>query len=68
MGLLERSLDLEGASYFLSRITISQTSEPGMAAWRKKLFLTMARNAASPIEAFGLPVDRTVTMGSQVSV
>jgi KUP system potassium uptake protein len=68
MGLLERSLDLEGASYFLSRITISATSEPGMAVWRKKLFLTMARNAASPIEAFGLPVDRTVTMGSQVSV
>ena len=68
MGLLERSLDLEGASYFLSRITISATKEPGMAVWRKKLFLTMARNAASPIEAFGLPVDRTVTMGSQVSV
>jgi KUP system potassium uptake protein len=68
MGLLERNLDLEGASYFLSRITISVTKDPGMAAWRKKLFLTMARNAASPIEAFGLPVDRTVTMGSQVGV
>ena len=39
-----------------------------MARWRKKLFLAMARNAASPIEHFGLPVDRTVMMGSQVSV
>ena len=39
-----------------------------MATWRKKLFLLMARNAASPIEHFGLPVDRTVLMGSQVNL
>jgi KUP system potassium uptake protein len=68
MGLLDRNLDLEHASYFLSRITIRETNEPGMSPWRKKLFLTMARNAASPIEHFGLPGDRTVIMGSQVTV
>jgi len=39
-----------------------------MAGWRKKIFLTMARNAASPIEHFGLPVDKTVMMGSQVNL
>ena len=37
-----------------------------MALWRKKFFIMMARNAASPIEHFGLPASRTVTMGSQV--
>lgn len=68
LGYLERNLDLEGASYFISRITITETPEPGMARWRKKLFLVMARNAASPIEHFGLPVDKTVMMGSQVSL
>ena len=68
LGHLERNLDLEGASYFISRITLSETSKPGMALWRKKVFLLMARNAASPIEHFGLPVDRTVLMGSQVSL
>ncbi len=67
-GLLPRNLDLEGASYFLSRILIAPTREPGMARWRKKIFVTMARNAASPIEHFGLPIDRTVAMGSQISV
>ncbi len=67
-GLLERNLDLEGASYFLSRITLAYTEAPGMSGWRKKIFLTMARNAASPIEHFGLPVDRTVMVGSQISV
>ena len=39
-----------------------------MPTWRKKLFIAMARNAASPIEHFGLPADRTVIMGSQVSL
>jgi KUP system potassium uptake protein len=68
LGLLPRNLDLEHASYFVSRITITPTDAPGMERWRKKLFVTMARNAASPIEAFGLPTDRTVMMGSQVGV
>jgi KUP system potassium uptake protein len=67
-GLLERNLDLEHASYFLSRITITPTREPGMARWRKRLFTAMARNAASPIDHFGLPVDRTVIVGSQIGL
>jgi KUP system potassium uptake protein len=67
-GLLERNLDLEHASYFVSRITITPTDAPGMKRWRKKLFVAMARNAASPIEAFCLPGERTVMMGSQVPV
>jgi KUP system potassium uptake protein len=67
-GLLERNLDLEHASYFVSRITITPTDAPVMQRWRKKLFITMARNASSPIEHFGLPSDRTVMMGSQVAL
>jgi KUP system potassium uptake protein len=67
-GLLERNLDLEHASYFVSRISITPTEAPGMQLWRKKLFVAMARNAASPIDAFGLPGERTVMMGSQVGV
>lgn len=67
-GLLERNLDLENASYFVSRITIVPTSAPPLRALAKKLFVVMARNAASPIEHFGLPVHRTVIMGAQVEV
>jgi KUP system potassium uptake protein len=37
-----------------------------MARWRKKLFLAVARNAADPVLYFGLPVERTVVMGSHV--
>jgi KUP system potassium uptake protein len=67
-GLLERNLDLEHASYFLSHITIRPNNDPGMRRWRKKLFVMMARNSASPIEAFHLPSERTVILGSQVAV
>jgi KUP system potassium uptake protein len=67
-GLLERNLDLEQASYFASRIAITPTDVPVMQRWRKRLFITMARNASSPIEHFRLPGDRTVIMGSQVAL
>jgi KUP system potassium uptake protein len=68
LGLLDRNLDLEHASYFVSRITITPTDAPGMASWRKQVFITMARNAANPIEHYGLPSNRTVIMGSQVAL
>jgi len=67
-GLLERNLDLEHASYLVSRMTIHATGSAGMNRWRKQLFVAMARNAASPIDQFGLPGERTVMMGSQIAV
>jgi KUP system potassium uptake protein len=67
-GMLERNLDLEHASYFVSRITITPTDDPEMPTWRKSLFIAMARNASSAIDHFGLPGDRTVIMGSQVAL
>ena len=66
--LLEPTIDLDRASYFLSQITIVQTSQPGMRAWRKRLFLTMAHNAANPVRYFRLPDDRTVTIGERIPV
>ena len=39
-----------------------------MSTWRKKLFLTMARNAANPAEYFRLPDDQTVTMGERIKL
>ena len=67
-GLLQRNLDLEHASYFVSRIAITPASAPAMQQWRKRIFIAMARNAASPIGHFGLPGARTVIMGSQIEL
>jgi KUP system potassium uptake protein len=68
LGLLDRNLDLEHASYFVSRMTIVPTDAPGMSRGRKQLFVAMARNATSPIDHFGLPSSRTVMTGSQVAI
>jgi KUP system potassium uptake protein len=68
-GVIENGiLDVPEASFFLSRGPIRRTSAPGMATWRKVLFLGLARNAADPTAYFGLPPSRTVTMGSAVDV
>ena len=61
-------VNVSEASYFLSRGPIRRTRAPGMAPWRKLLFLALARNAADPAAYFCLPADRTVTMGSPVDV
>jgi KUP system potassium uptake protein len=50
LGLLEGRCDFDNATYFLSQITIVPGDAPGMSRWRKHLFLTMAHNAASPVE------------------
>ncbi|HEX2707277.1 MAG TPA: potassium transporter Kup [Solirubrobacterales bacterium] len=65
---LESEVDVDGAVYFLSQVTVTPTSAPGMRGWRKRLFVAMARNAASPVDYFHLPGDRTVTLGSQIEL
>jgi K+ transporter len=37
-----------------------------MSTWRKKLFLAMANTATNPVETFGLPEHRIVTVGSYI--
>ena len=39
-----------------------------MRGWRKRLFVAMARNAASPVEYFELPRDRTISLGSTIEL
>jgi KUP system potassium uptake protein len=65
---LEGDVDLEHASFFLSKMTIVPTGRAPMRRWRMKLFLALARNAANPVEYFGLPDERTVVMGSHIEL
>jgi KUP system potassium uptake protein len=65
---LERASDLQRCSYFVSRIAIVVTGSRVMSPWRKKLFRALWRNQADPIEYFGLPDERTVTMGSPIEL
>lgn len=65
---IEGDPDLRDPSYFVSRIQIVPSNRPGMANWRKKLFLAISRNAADPVEVFHLPDERTVVMGSHIEL
>jgi len=58
----------DSASYFLSRITLRRTHQPGMSTWRKQLFVILAHNAANQTEYLCLPDEHTVIMGSQVDI
>ncbi|GIF25510.1 KUP system potassium uptake protein [Actinoplanes tereljensis] len=64
----EGRLDLEDASYFLSKITLRRGDEPTMALWRKRLFIATSYITADAAEHFALPRDHTVIMGSHVEV
>ena len=67
-GVLEGVASVDDASYFVSRGAVRLSRAPGMARWRKVLFIGLAHNAADPAAYFRLPTDRTVTMGSDVDV
>jgi KUP system potassium uptake protein len=54
--------------YFLGRETIIVTRREGMALWREKLFVLMARNAVRATAFFRLPPERVVELGVQVEM
>ncbi|MFD7159260.1 potassium transporter Kup [Kribbella sp. NPDC059898] len=64
----EGPLDLARASYFLSKIELRRGKAKTMAGWRKQLFLATAHITADAAEAFSLPRDRTVIIGSHIEV
>jgi KUP system potassium uptake protein len=62
----ECDIDPDTCSYFVSHITIVRTDAPGMARWRKRLFVNTARLSSNPVEYFGLPLERTVVLGQHI--
>ncbi|MDA2894056.1 KUP/HAK/KT family potassium transporter [Mycolicibacterium sp. BiH015] len=64
----EGPLDLDRATYFLSRLELCQGDAPTMAPWRKRLFIATSYLTADAAAHFGLPLDRTVLIGSRLQV
>jgi KUP system potassium uptake protein len=64
----EGALDLDGATYFLSKIDLVPGPSRDMPTWRKRLFLATSHITADAADHFGLPRDRTVIMGAHVEV
>ncbi len=68
--LRNHGLDIDPmrATYILSRNTLLTSKYPGMALWREKLFVFLARNASRPTEVFRLPPNRVVELGMQIEI
>ncbi|MFI4953443.1 MAG: potassium transporter Kup, partial [Burkholderiales bacterium] len=60
--------DMMDTSFFVSRETLIPTAAPGMALWRERLFISMAKNATKAIEFFNVPTNRVVELGAQVEL
>jgi len=64
----EGEIDLDHATYFLSKIELLPGPEPVMARWRKRLFIATSHITADAAEHFHLPRDQVVLVGSHVEV
>ena len=61
-------IDTHDVTFFLGRETIVVGHRTGMATWREKLFVLMARNAVRATAFFKLPPERVVELGVQVEM
>ncbi|MFN0142267.1 MAG: potassium transporter Kup [Mycobacterium sp.] len=60
-------IDVDNASYFLTRIDLCASPEPTMAPWRKRLYIAISR-VASDSGYFKIPLDQAVIIGSRIEV
>jgi KUP system potassium uptake protein len=70
LGAREHGLTFDDSdvTFFLGRETLIATNTPGMALWRERLFVIIARNAVRATAFFRLPPERVVELGVQVEL
>jgi KUP system potassium uptake protein len=64
----EGHIDVDTASYFLSKLELVAGDEATMSPWRKRLFIATSYITADAAAYFKLPLDRTVIIGSRIEV
>ena len=64
----EGDIDVDTASYFISKLELTAGDEPTMADWRKRLFIATSYITADAAGYFKLPLDQTISIGSRIEV
>jgi KUP system potassium uptake protein len=64
----EGRISVDKASYFLSQLELVAGDRPTMAPWRKRLFIATSYITSDAAAYFGLPLDRTVIIGSRIEI
>ncbi len=62
------AIDLDEATFFLGRETLIPRRKARWRGLQEKLFISLFRNAASPIQFFRLPPHRVIELGTVVTV
>jgi len=62
------TVDHDDTSFFLGRETLLITDRPGLARWRKILFVFLSRNARPANAFFQIPPNRVVELGTQIEL
>jgi KUP system potassium uptake protein len=55
-------------SYFIGHETFVVTGRSDLPAWRRALFMFLARNSRPPTEFFGIPPNEVVELGAQIEL
>jgi KUP system potassium uptake protein len=64
----EGQIDVDTASYFLSKVDLCAGPEKTMPAWRKQLFIATSYITADAAGYFNLPWDRTIIIGARMQI
>ncbi len=67
-GQTEGPIDIDHASYFVSKVDLVAGPDPTMAPWRKRLFIATSYIAADAAAHFGLPLEQTVIIGARIEI
>jgi len=61
-------VDLDHATFFLSRVNSLATPKPGMALWQERLFIFLSRNSQRASSFFHIPAEQVVEIGVVVEI
>jgi KUP system potassium uptake protein len=62
------AIDVDTSTFFVGRETLVPGTHPGIASWRIGLYTWLASNALAPARFYGLPPNRVVEFGTQITI
>ncbi len=62
------AIDVDTSTFFVGRETLVAGDRPGFARWRIGLYTWLASNALAPARFYGLPPNRVVEFGTQITI
>ena len=62
------NLPLPTITFFFSRLTFLASPKPGMALWRERLFVFLARNSQRASSFFRIPAEQVIEIGAVVEI